>query len=136
MTLRTVTRTPLTCAGAVTRAWVYVYTARLSMDIRDRRRAEIASDVYEQSLADSAEQRHLARTALSIGMRCLLGIPADLAWRLETARDVRRADDPPRRFDMTRAFARYGFNGLTALALAFIIFIGIAIPTTGEDISD
>jgi hypothetical protein len=59
------------------RAWTYVYTLALPADIRDRRRAEIASDIWESG-CDNASQ-------WSALIRFLRGVPADLIWRFEMA---------------------------------------------------
>jgi len=61
-------------AAGVTRWWTRCYTAGLPRDLRDARRAEVESDLWE-SLADGGTTRHiLARLAL--------GIVDDLTWSL------------------------------------------------------
>jgi hypothetical protein len=67
-------------ATAITRAWVRCYTAGLAHDERDDRRAEVESDLHEQRAATTAGQ-----FASGVAMRCVLGMPADLAWRAERA---------------------------------------------------
>ncbi|MBI2764401.1 MAG: hypothetical protein HYX53_00655 [Chloroflexi bacterium] len=67
-------------AASFTLWWTRLYTSGLQPCLRDERRDEIASDIFEH--------RHAAATsgpmlALAIALRCLLGIPADLAWRVE-----------------------------------------------------
>lgn len=59
--------------------WTALYTRGLARAVRDDRRDEIASDVFEQ-WHDGRERRG---TTLAMLGRCLLGIPADLSWRLE-----------------------------------------------------
>ncbi|WP_136708999.1 hypothetical protein [Agromyces sp. H66] len=60
--------------GAVL-AWCRWYTADLPEDVAAERRAELASDLYE-------EREHAgARATGSILWRAIRGIPADLAWR-------------------------------------------------------
>ena len=63
----------MTGAG-VARGWARCYTAGLPADVRDRRRAEIESDVHE----------HLADGGVGVAVvgRTLRGIGADLFWRL------------------------------------------------------
>jgi hypothetical protein len=59
-------------AAGVTRWWTRVYTAGLPDDLRDARRAEVESDLWE-SVSDGAPSRHiLARLAL--------GVVDDLTW--------------------------------------------------------
>ena len=61
------------------RTWTAAYTWRLPPELRERRRAEIESDLWESR---RAEQSH-ARLALSLTERLLLGMPDDVQWRLE-----------------------------------------------------
>jgi hypothetical protein len=58
------------------RAWTNVYTFALPADIRERRRAEIESDLWE-SAHDPDVPRH------AVMLRLLRGMPADLLWRIE-----------------------------------------------------
>jgi hypothetical protein len=61
-------------AAGVARWWTRVYTAGLPVDLRDARRLEVESDLWE-SVADGAPSRHiLARLAL--------GVVDDLTWSL------------------------------------------------------
>src|SRR4029453_3803556 len=61
-------------AAGVARWWTRVYTAGLPDDLREARRAEMESDLWE-SLSDGAPSRHiLARLAL--------GMADDLTWSL------------------------------------------------------
>ena len=61
-------------AVSVARWWTSVYTAGLPIELRDARRAEVESDLWE-SVADGTPSRHiLARLAL--------GVVDDLSWSL------------------------------------------------------
>jgi hypothetical protein len=78
-------------AGLVLR-WVAVYTRGLPADVRQDRRDEIADDLWSQK-RDAAES---GRGDRSVGgeilARLLLGIPADVGWRVEQrGAGVRRA---------------------------------------------
>jgi hypothetical protein len=85
-------------AARVTRWWTRCYTAGLPGDVRDARRAEIESDLWD-SLADGNSTRHiLARLAL--------GIPDDLTWSL-TLMDTN-----------TRAVAGWSLGSLSLFVLA------------------
>lgn len=66
-------------------AWVRVYTAGLAPPARNARRDEIASDTWEEVRAGGDQ------TAASLAARCLLGMPADIAWRVEQANAATRA---------------------------------------------
>jgi hypothetical protein len=64
-----------------TRRWVRLYTARLGSELRDGRRAEIESDLWEHlDDARAINQRDFA-TQLGVLTRMVTGMPADLVWR-------------------------------------------------------
>jgi hypothetical protein len=66
-------------AAALVRAWTLAYTWRLTPAVRDRRRAEIESDLWE---FDNDPGRG-SYPAAHILVRLLSGIPDDLSWRAE-----------------------------------------------------
>ena len=66
-------------------AWVRLYTVGLPAQIRRDRRSEIESDIWEQAHADLGSGRFAELSALSIGLRALLGMRADLAWSTDVA---------------------------------------------------
>jgi uncharacterized protein (TIGR03435 family) len=65
------------------RAWTWLYTWRMPSAPRERRRAEIASDVWEFQ-RDTTRGDGLG-SALHILLRLLIGMPDDLGWRVEHA---------------------------------------------------
>jgi hypothetical protein len=65
-------------ATRAVRAWTAAYTKGLPSELRAARRAELASDAWEQ-LHDPAN----ATTWRVLG-RLVRGVPGDLAWRAET----------------------------------------------------
>ena len=70
-------------AARVARHWTRLYTAGLPADVRDTRRAEVESDLWE-SLLDATGSRHiLARLAL--------GVVDDLTWSLTQMETSTRA---------------------------------------------
>lgn len=93
------------------RWWVGLYTRGLPQGLRDERRGEVASDVWEHRAA--AGDRWA--TQLAIVSRCLRGVPADLSWR--RAR-LRRRRALPGRASLLRgvgwAFAGAGYALLVA----------------------
>jgi uncharacterized protein (TIGR03435 family) len=68
-------------AIAVVRAWTALYTWRMPPALREERRAEIDSDLWEFQ-QDANGDRGLG-PALQVLFRLLAGIPDDLGWRLE-----------------------------------------------------
>jgi hypothetical protein len=66
-------------AVALVRAWTVVYTWGLPPVDRERRRAEVESDLWE-SCRDRTARSPLALHLLA---RLLLGVPDDMRWRAE-----------------------------------------------------
>jgi hypothetical protein len=69
----------LEVVSALVRAWTHLYTSRVEPRIRDTRRAEIASDLWEFQ-QDPERGTYPAAHVLA---RLLIGIPDDLVWRAE-----------------------------------------------------
>ncbi len=61
--------------------WVRLYTHGLPAEVRDRRRHEIASDIFEQCAHDAHERHQPDAVALRLLARWLCGIPSDFSWR-------------------------------------------------------
>ena len=74
--------TPTRFAVAVVRAWTRIYTWRLPPDLREARRAEIESDLWE--CQQDQNERGLT-SAMHVFIRLMMGIPDDLGWRAEHA---------------------------------------------------
>jgi hypothetical protein len=74
-----------TLAGALglVRGWTRLYTSRMAPALRDARRAEIESDLWE--FHEDARRRGATPTGIAVHMllRLLLGIRHDLLWRAE-----------------------------------------------------
>ena len=83
------------------RVWTHLYTFALPSEVRDRRRAEIESDVWESG-HDPDVPRH------AVVLRLLRGMPADLLWRLEVM---------PRRQHARAAVGALAVAGTLALTL-------------------
>ena len=67
----------------LTRAWVAVYTRGLPPDVGGERREEIDCDLWHQRRLADLEREPVTGTAVQILVRVILGIPADLLWRVE-----------------------------------------------------
>jgi hypothetical protein len=65
-------------AVAIVRAWTRVYTWRVPPSLRESRRAEIESDLWES--AQDAGQG--PSPAMQVVVRLVLGIPDDIQWRM------------------------------------------------------
>lgn len=105
-------------ATASCRSWTSVYTLGLPRAVRERRSAEIESDLWEQQTAAGAERESPVDTGFEILARVLLGIPADVTWRVAAG----RANAPSNAKDQG---ARTMFTKLLAsLATVFTVFAG------------
>jgi hypothetical protein len=102
--------TPVALAIAAVRAWTRIYTWRLEPSLRDARRAEIDSDLWECQ-ADGRTPRLLALQTIG---RLVAGAFHDLQWRIEQVSDRRR---PARRLVLVT---------LGAGALATSLWIALA----------
>src|SRR5687767_6391684 len=69
--------------GAV-RTWVAIYTIGLAGTVKESRRNEIESDLWEQQRVALIEDERTLDTAIHIFTRWVLGLPADIFWRAET----------------------------------------------------
>jgi hypothetical protein len=79
----------LDIATGMTRTWVSLYTLRLPPKLRDGRRAEIDSDLWEHQRTAELLDDAPGGTALQMFARLVLGVPSDVTWRLETSRSAR-----------------------------------------------
>jgi hypothetical protein len=75
------------------RWWVRLYTAGLPAQTRDDRRAEIESDLWEETRFAAEHDLHRLSLALSVWSRWLLGVADDVMWRAEQRASLR---DTPR----------------------------------------
>jgi hypothetical protein len=75
-------------AGSLALLWARVYTSGLAPDLREQRRAEIASDVWEHRHEAHFAGLRPSQIGLEIVARWLLGIPADLSWRRVARRET------------------------------------------------
>ena len=73
----------LSLAVALAHSWVGVYTRGLPGALRDARRNEIESDLWEQQWLAARRQELPLVTAAEIAARTLLGFMSDITWRLE-----------------------------------------------------
>ena len=69
-----------TVACRFARVWVHVYTLAVMPNVRDRRRAELDSDVWEHIADAHTRCRGNVAAQLEVLHRVLTGIPADLSW--------------------------------------------------------
>jgi hypothetical protein len=110
-------------AGLV-RRWVALYTHGLSRSVRSARRDEIDSDLWSQHQEGVELARSDGAIASEILTRLVLGIPADLSWRLEQARSRRSHGTVGRRATMgSRAVGLLAIVGGLALTAAVVVYL-------------
>lgn len=114
-------------------AWSRTYTRSLPHDVREARRAEIASDVHEHAAHGIARGDDPADVGFELLVRVLFGVPADLVWRWGVTHGSRRAvliTQRKVRTMATRLFVALGVV-LTALAGVFMIVNGFGVAFFG-----
>lgn len=75
----------LPLAERLVTAWVWLYTQPVHPELRRRRRAEMASDLWEQRTADRAADYRPAEIGLRIIARMVRGMWEDLRWAIPSA---------------------------------------------------
>jgi hypothetical protein len=102
--------------------WTATYTAGLASSVRDARRAEIASDVWEHSEDIVAGGETLLGSAIGVVSRMVRGVPADLLWRVNV--------------EGPKMDIRIPFERITgALLLAMVVLVMITGAISGYDTS-
>lgn len=66
--------------------WAWAYTIVLPTDIGSRRRQELQSDLWEQTVDEHKRGYSRQAIALRLLVRSMLGAPADLGWAAGVAR--------------------------------------------------
>lgn len=113
---------------ALVRTWVRAYTSGLPESAKSERRAELESDLWEQVHEDPASMA----VGPHILLRALLGVPADLTWRLEQATIGERIGHALaamlERMERISSWAiQRGLPGLTTILAWLFIFGGILL---------
>ena len=107
-------------ASRIARGWVAVYTAGLASPVRNSRRAEIASDVWEHHRDVETRGSSVWGFAASALSRAARGAPADLLWRANV-------EGP--KMDINIPFQRI----VGGLFLAMIVLLMITTSISGYD---
>jgi hypothetical protein len=76
-------RSPEELAASIVSAWARLYTVGLEPAVRDSRREEIDSDLWEHAHAGRRVGAEPPSVAGQMLARCLLGIGADVSWRAQ-----------------------------------------------------
>lgn len=115
------------------RRWVAIYTVGMPADTRDRRREEIAGDLWEQQHAEAADHR----SAAALAVRLIFGMPADCLWRAGERRTIRRLEMSNLAIDRTwdrriglagRGVVLGAISALVPIALGLPVLVVVTIP--------
>ena len=110
---------PLLLAGSLTRGWVRAYTAGLPTRIRADRKAEIASDLWEQATEGGIEGESANAVAAHIFGRTVLGMPADVAWHLGEL----KGDDMQLSIGQKSVVGAFILLGMATLVFGVMMFV-------------
>jgi hypothetical protein len=113
---------------ALARRWAAIYTFGLPRELRDRRREEIAGDLWEQQ-HDDADDPGLHRSAASLAGRVCSGMAADILWRAGERRPLRRLELANLAIDRAwdRRMRRVA-HGVVLAAVAWFVPIAVGLP--------
>ncbi len=113
----------------VTRTWTATYTRGLPHDTRVERREEIDSDLWDHKRLADFEREPANGTAMQILARAVLGMPADLLWRIEagSSTQLTRSNSVN-----DRLFMRIGFL-VALLPLVALVANGIGVMAGGGE---
>jgi hypothetical protein len=115
-------------AAALVAWWVATYGRHLPAEVADRRRAELASDLWEQRAGGVRWGAPAPAVALSILRRMTAGMPADLRWRQRQLAATRGRPLVPGGQPVLRTLARNWWLVLAALVGSFEVLFGVAMP--------
>jgi hypothetical protein len=119
--------TPERMAELVAR-WVRFYTRNLPRPIAQRRIDEIDADLHDHIAHERAHGTKDPRIALSIAVRMLRGVAADVSWRGQT---IARRSTPKEVMNTSKTAYRPAVR--VALATAFILLLPlVAMQITDE----
>lgn len=113
----------LALAVGMARSWVALYTLRLPPEIREGRRSEIDSDLWEQQWLAARRGDPALGTAIEVLIRMLLGAISDITWRAHAGAPAR----PDRGIKMSESWPMSAVLVTVGVVLAlFLILSGIA----------
>ena len=112
-------------AVGLVRRWVGLYTVGLPAEARDARRAEIESDLWEQEEDASLNDSRSYVIAFHVFGRWLMGVPADVSWRLEQVLAARRRERERELGNESRG--QMAFMRIATLMAAFTVLVGALV---------
>jgi len=116
----------LALSVGLARSWVALYILRLPLDIRDARRSEIDSDLWEQQWLAARRGDPALGTAIEVLTRMLLGIISDITWRAQAGAPARQDRSFRMNESMNESWYMRGLLALGVVLALFLIVTGIA----------
>jgi hypothetical protein len=104
------------------RSWVALYTFGLPLEVREARRGEIDSDLWEQQWLAARRGDPANGTAIEVLLRMLFGVISDISWRAQAGVPA-RAD---RSIKMSESPYMRGFLAVGVVLAFFLIVAGVA----------
>jgi len=119
----------LAVSVGMARSWVALYTLRLPLEVREARRSEIDSDLWEQQWLAARRGDPAFGTAIEVLARMLLGVFSDITWRAQAGASARQDRRIKMNASMNESWYMRGLLALgVVLALLFVVFaIGGAV---------
>jgi hypothetical protein len=111
----------LALSVGMTRSWVALYTLGVPLAIRDARRSEIDSDLWEQQWLASRCGDPAFGTAIEVLARMLLGIMSDITWRAQTGLSTRAE----RSVNVTESWYMRGLLAVGVVVAVLTVLAGI-----------
>jgi hypothetical protein len=108
---------------------VALYTRGLPADVRDARRAEIDSDLWEQRHLATEMREPPLGTAAEILARTALGMLSDITWRVQAGLSAR----PDRSISVNESLFSRALLLVALLFPVLPILMGAAVVVAGED---
>jgi len=115
----------LALSVGLARSWVALYTLRLPLQVREGRRSEIDSDLWEQQWLAARRGDPAFGTAIEVLARMLLGIISDITWRAQAGAPARAE----RRIQVNESWTTRGLLlfGLAVAALPIVVGAGVVL---------
>jgi hypothetical protein len=115
---------------SIIRLWTGLYTKGLPPELGAERRAEVESDLWEHG--SLWRERGLPGLTMQRFGRWLLGIPADLSWRLEQIGSRKeRPEKVERAIKLPTTMVQRGIFGFIILLAGFFIVMGPVVLIGG-----
>lgn len=127
-------------AARLSMAWVGCYSGLVASEAAERRRAEIASDLWEQQASATPEDTPARWVGLSLVRRTVAGMTADMSW-VHGQRTAARGRTAPRRVDLARGLTGFAIRwwwalGALPIALAYLLLARAIWSEPGRPYAD